>query len=174
MYFVVSYWKGFGIGYLSNSFVRLRVSISNRCHKSLPHFIFKMHYQKCSRKIHCKKDNLRSHFNQPPRIILITRWPGYEHFFHKPEIHSWFFNFHDKAAFTFPIWLYHWRTMFGCSPSVLPNETKEGWDFWITNTPTPAYETYTKEVQFFKTFNIAWIYVGNVDTRIIFLTHSLY
>jgi len=46
--------------------------------------------------------------------------------------------------------------MFGCSSLVFPSKDKEGWDFWITNTPT--YEAYTKEVRFFRTFNISWIF----------------
>jgi len=46
--------------------------------------------------------------------------------------------------------------MFGCSPSVLPCEDKEDSDFWIADTPT--YEAYTKKVQFFRIFNIAWIF----------------
>jgi len=77
-------------------------------------------------------------------------------FFHKSEIHSWFFNSHDKTPFTLPIWFYDWWTMFGCSPSILPCEAKEGWDFWIAD--TLGCEAYTKEVQFFRIFNIAWIF----------------
>ena len=50
-------------------------------------------------------------------------------FFDKPEIHSWF---------------YHRWTMFGCPPSVLPYETKDGWDFWLTNTPVD--DTCTEEL----------------------------
>jgi len=30
------------------------------------------------------------------------------------------------------------------------------WDFWLTN--TPVYDAYIKEVQFFKTLNITWIF----------------
>jgi len=43
--------------------------------------------------------------------------------------------------------------MFSCPPSVLPYEAKDGWDLWFTN--TLAYDTYRKEVKFFRTFNIA-------------------
>jgi len=77
-------------------------------------------------------------------------------FFHKSEIYSGFFNFHDKTPFTFPIWFYDWWTMFSFSPSVLHCKAKEGWDFWITD--TPAYDAYTKEAQLFRIFNIAWIF----------------
>lgn len=46
--------------------------------------------------------------------------------------------------------------MFGCSSSILPSEAKEWWDFWTAN--YLAYEAFTKEVQFFRIFNIAWIF----------------
>ena len=37
-----------------------------------------------------------------------------------------------------------------------PSEVKEEWDFWTAN--SLAYEAFTKEVQFFRIFNIAWIF----------------
>jgi len=43
--------------------------------------------------------------------------------------------------------------MFGCYTSILLAYAKAGWEFWIQN--TPGLEAYTKEVQFFRTFNIA-------------------
>jgi len=43
--------------------------------------------------------------------------------------------------------------LFFLSPT---QRVKEGWDFWIANTPN--YKAYTKEVQFFRIFNIAWIF----------------
>jgi len=42
------------------------------------------------------------------------------------------------------------------STTILPTEAKEGWDFWEKN--ISSLEPYTKEVQFFQTFNIAWIF----------------
>ena len=39
---------------------------------------------------------------------------------------------------------------------VLPTEAQGGWDFWEKN--VSSLEAYTKEVQFFKIFNIAWIF----------------
>ena len=46
--------------------------------------------------------------------------------------------------------------MFGGAPSLLPVEAKAGWDHWTLHTPT--LEDYTKEVQYFWSFNIAWIF----------------
>jgi len=39
---------------------------------------------------------------------------------------------------------------------VFPLEANEGWDFWSKATTT--MEPYMKEVQFFKQFNVAWIF----------------
>ena len=80
----------------------------------------------------------------------------YRAFLYYPETHSWFFNFHDNCPTQFPIWFYYWWTWFGCSPAVLPIEAKEGWEFW--EKITSSLETYTKEVQFLRNFNIAWIF----------------
>jgi len=59
--------------------------------------------------------------------------------------------------------------MFACSPSVLPCKAKEGWDFWIAN--TPAYEACTKEVQLFETFNISGVFRQDYNIIIVFLIH---
>jgi len=39
---------------------------------------------------------------------------------------------------------------------VLPTEAREGWDFWSHATST--FEPYMKDVQFFRQFNVAWIF----------------
>jgi len=52
----------------------------------------------------------------------------YGAFLLQPNIHSWFFNFHEQCSNTFPVWFYHWWTMFGCTPVIFPAEAKEGWD----------------------------------------------
>ena len=84
------------------------------------------------------------------------RMAWFRAFLHRPETHSWFFNFHDNCPTQFPIWFYYWWTWFGCSLSVLPIEAQGGWDFWDKN--VSSMEAYTKEVQFFRIFNIAWIF----------------
>ena len=96
----------------------------------------------------------------------------FRQFFYKAELHSWFFNFHDKGPLTISIWFFHWWTMFTCCSSALPCLAKEWWDFWIIN--SLAYEAYAKEVQFFRTFNIAWILCWNTYSRIIYLSHFPY
>ena len=90
-------------------------------------------------------------------------------FFHKSEMHSWFFNFHDKTPFTFPIWFYDWGTMLGCSPSVLPCEAKEGWDFSIADTPPmkPIQKKYNSS----ESPTLPRYSIGNIDIRIIFLIY---
>jgi len=50
----------------------------------------------------------------------------YQAFLVQPNIHSWFFNFHEQCSNTFPVWFYHWWTMFGCLTMLLPAEAKEG------------------------------------------------
>jgi len=50
----------------------------------------------------------------------------YRAFLLQPNIHSWFFNFHEQCSHTFPVWFYHWWTMFGCTPVIFPSEAKEG------------------------------------------------
>ena len=84
------------------------------------------------------------------------RMAWFRAFLFRPETHSWFFNFHDNCPTQFPIWFYHWWTWFGCNPSIIPSDAQEGWDFW--NKEMTSLEQYTKEVQFFRTFNIAWIF----------------
>jgi len=83
------------------------------------------------------------------RMAWFWAFPNY------PETHSWFLNFHDNCPTKFPIWFYYWWTWFGCSLSALPVEAQRGWDFWEKN--VSSLDAYTKEVQFFRTFNIAWI-----------------
>jgi len=73
-----------------------------------------------------------------------------------PNVHSWFFNFHDSCLNTFPIWFYHWWIWFDCAPTVFPPEANEGWDF--SSKATTSMEPYMKEVQFFKQFIVAWIF----------------
>jgi len=80
----------------------------------------------------------------------------YRTFLLQTNVHSWFFNFHDSCSNIFPIWFYHWWTWFGCAPIVFPPEANEGWNFWSKATTT--MEPYMKEVQFFKQFNVAWIF----------------
>jgi len=46
--------------------------------------------------------------------------------------------------------------MFGCTPVLFPSEAKEGWDYWSQATST--MEPYMKDVQFFRQFNVAWIF----------------
>ena len=77
-------------------------------------------------------------------------------FLYYPEAHSCFFNFHDNCPTNFPIWFYHWWTWFGASPSILPPKAKTGGGCWIKSTVT--MERYMRKVQFFKQFNIAWLF----------------
>jgi len=79
----------------------------------------------------------------------------YRAFFIQPNVHSWF-NFHEHCSNTFPVWFYHWWTMFGCIPIIFSSEAKEGWDYWSQATST--MEPYMKDVQFFRQFNMAWIF----------------
>jgi len=95
-------------------------------------------------------------FNPPTYNYNDYKMSWYRAFLYHPDTHSWFFNFYDNCTNTFPIWFYNWWTWFGCSTAILPNEAKEGWEYWNKNTPT--IEPYTKVVQFFRTFNIAWIF----------------
>jgi len=53
----------------------------------------------------------------------------YRTFVLQPNVHSWFFNFHEQCPNNFPVWFYHWWAMFGCTPTILPTEATEGWDF---------------------------------------------
>ena len=80
----------------------------------------------------------------------------YRAFLLQPNIHSWFFNFHEQCSNTFPVWFYHWWTMFGCLTILLPAEAKEGWEYW--SQANTNLELYMKDVQFFKQFNVAWIF----------------
>ena len=83
-----------------------------------------------------------------------TAW--FRAFLYQPDTHSWFFNFHDNCAMQFPIWFYTWWTWFGWSLAVLPIEAQGGWNFWEKN--MSSLEPYTKELQFFRVFNVAWIF----------------
>jgi len=80
----------------------------------------------------------------------------YRRFLLQPNIHSWFFDFHDSCSNIFPPCFYHWWIWFGCALVVFPPEANEGWDYWSKATTT--MEPYMKEVQFFKQFNVAWIF----------------
>ena len=84
------------------------------------------------------------------------RMAWFRAFLFQSDTHSWFYNFHDSCPTQFPIWFYYWWTWFGCSLSVLPTEAQGGWNFWEKN--TSSFETYTKELQFFRIFNVAWIF----------------
>jgi len=42
-----------------------------------------------------------------------------------------------------------------------------GWEFSVSH--TPIIDLYMKEVQFFRTFNVARILVGNINLRIFFM-----
>ena len=46
--------------------------------------------------------------------------------------------------------------MFGCLTMLLPAEAQEGWLHW--SQVTTNMDLYMKDVQFFKNFNIAWIF----------------
>ena len=83
-----------------------------------------------------------------------TAW--YRAFFIMPNIHSWFFNFHEQCSNTFPVWFYHWWTMFGGLTMIFPVEAHEGWTHW--NQTATNIELYMRDVQFFKQFNVAWIF----------------
>jgi len=80
----------------------------------------------------------------------------YRTFFLHPNVHSWFFNFHNSCSNIFPIWFYHWWIWLGFAPVVFPPEANEGWEYWTK--ATSNMEPYMKEVQFFKQFNVAWIF----------------
>ena len=54
-----------------------------------------------------------------------------------------------------PVWFYHWWTMFGCLTMLLPAEAQEGWTYWLQ---VSNLDLYMKDVQFFKHFNVAWIF----------------
>jgi len=77
----------------------------------------------------------------------------YRTFLLQPNIHSWFFNFHEQCSNPFPVWFYHWWTMFGCLTMLLPTEAQEGWSHW--SQVTTNMDLYMKDVQFFKNFNVA-------------------
>jgi len=80
----------------------------------------------------------------------------YRAFLLQLNVHSWFFNFHEQYSNSFPVWFYHWWTMFGYTPMLLPSEAKEGWNYWSQATAT--MEPYMKDVQFFRQFSVAWIF----------------
>jgi len=50
----------------------------------------------------------------------------YRTFLLQPNVHSWFFDFHDSCSNIFPIWFYDWWIWFGCAPVVFPLEANEG------------------------------------------------
>jgi len=58
--------------------------------------------------------------------------------------------------------------MFGRTPMVLPIEAREGWDFWSQATLT--IEPYMKDVQFFRQFNVAWIFSWEYRLQYFLLT----
>jgi len=87
---------------------------------------------------------------------MIIKMLGIERFSYNQMFIPGFFNFHDSCSNIFPIWFYHWWIWFGCAPVMLPPEANEGWDYWSKATTT--MEPYIKEVQFFKQFNVAWIF----------------
>jgi len=80
----------------------------------------------------------------------------YRAFLMQPNIHSWFFNFHEQCSNIFPVWFYHWWTMFGCLTMLLPAEAQEGWTYW--SQISTNMDLYMKDVQFFKNFNVALIF----------------
>jgi len=80
----------------------------------------------------------------------------YRTFLLHPNVHSWFFNFHEQCTNTFPVWFLHWWTMFGCTRVIFPMEAREGWDCWLKATLT--MEPYMKDVHFFRQFCVAWIF----------------
>ena len=93
----------------------------------------------------------------------------YRTFLMQPNIHSCFFNFHEQCSNTFPVWFYHWWTMFGCLTVLLRAEAQEGWAYWAqANT---NMDLYMKDVQFFKQFNVAWIFSWEYRLQ-PFLPHS--
>ena len=90
---------------------------------------------------------------QFPPLPYKTAW--YRAFLLMPNIHSWFFNFHEQCSNTFPVWFYHWWTMFGCLTTLLPAEAQESWAYW---TQIANMDLYMKDVQFFNHFNVTWIF----------------
>jgi len=56
--------------------------------------------------------------------------------------------------------------MFGCTPIIFPTEVKEGWDYWSQST---SMEPYMKDVQFFRQFNVAWIFSWEYRFKTFFL-----
>ena len=80
----------------------------------------------------------------------------YRAFLLQPNIHSWFFNFHEQCSNPFPVWFYQWWTMFGCLTMLLPTEAQKGWLHW--SQMTTNMDLYMKDVQLFKNFNVAWIF----------------
>ena len=80
----------------------------------------------------------------------------YRAFLLQPNVHSWFFNFHEQCTNIFPVWFFHWWTMFGCIPAIFPAEAKEDWDCWLHSNLT--MDPYMKEVHFVRQFCVAWIF----------------
>lgn len=97
------------------------------------------------------------------------RMAWFRAFLFQLDTHSWFYNCHDSCPLQFPIWFYYWWTWFGCSLSVLPTEAQGGWNFWEKN--MNSLGVYTKEVQFFRIFNVAWIFCWEYRLQ-IFLKNS--
>ena len=87
---------------------------------------------------------------------MITKMPGIERFSFNQTFIPGFLIFMIPVPKIFPIWFYHWWIWFVCAPVVFPPEVNEGWDYWSKATST--MEPYMKEVQFFKQFNVAWIF----------------
>lgn len=94
---------------------------------------------------------------QPQHYNYIDyRMAWFKAFLLYPDRHSWFFNFHDNCPKDFPIWFYQWWLSFGGSTKVLPQAAAEGWKLWATE--ARDIKPYQREVQFFRTFNVAWIF----------------
>jgi len=137
---------------------------------SLTHTFDKFHpqqilYSKCIIKSVITAQQWKDPFEERPFSITFmpqtfnyndykTAW--YRAFLLQPNVRSWFFNFHEHCTNTFPVWFFHWWTMFGCTPVIFPAEAKEGWDCWLQS--TPAMEPYMKEVHFIRQFCVAWIF----------------
>jgi len=106
-------------------------------------------------KINLWKGNSQFLLTPKPSITMIIGMLGIELFSIIQKLIPGFSIFMTIAQL-FSISFYHWWTWFGCSPNFLRHDAKEVWDFWVKNTIT--MEPYMREVQFFRQFNIAWIF----------------
>ena len=137
---------------------------------SLTHTFDKYHpaqilYSKCIIKTVINAQQWKDPFEERKFFIYYTpqtfncndyKNAWYRAFLLQPNVHSWFFNFHEQCTSTFSVWFFHWWTMFGCTPVIFPAEAKEGWNYWSQATLT--MEPYMKDVHFFRQFNVAWIF----------------